>query len=247
MSRAPDRSFTLQGYQSLVRHFLEDGFEIRHFLDCDPAARHLVLRHDIDMSLDYAERMARAESDIGITSTYFVLLRHGLYNLWSGDNIAALNRIRDGGHKIGLHFDASLYDATPEALQDAVAVECDILESILRDKVEIVSFHRPAENLVGHNEMLAGRAHTYMPKYTEDMHYYADSRGEWRFGNPVDASLGKSLQLLTHPIWWVFEDGITSLEKLAIYLGTLAEQDRITLGRNCRLYQAHLNDLATVK
>lgn len=239
----PNCSFTLSGYQSLVNHYLNDGYTIRNFNTCDPAARHLVLRHDIDMSLNYATQMAKAEQEIGVSATYFVLLRHGLYNLWSRENVDLLKRIRDMGHIIGLHFDASLYAQDHGALEKAVESECGLLESLTNEKVDVISFHRPAEQLVGYDKTLAGRIHTYMPKFTQDMNYFADSRGEWRFGHPMDASLEKSLQLLTHPIWWVFDKNASTLDKLKSYLAEKAEQDSKILGQNCRPYQEYLDDI----
>ena len=44
-------SFTLQGYRSLIMEFFKLNYSIVNFSDMDPLRAHLILRHDIDMSL----------------------------------------------------------------------------------------------------------------------------------------------------------------------------------------------------
>jgi hypothetical protein len=46
--------------------------------------------------------------------------------------------------------------------------------------------------------------------------YISDSTGRWRYGHPFDSEAfktQKSIQLLTHPIWWI-QDGETAAQKL---------------------------------
>lgn len=200
----PDRNdFTTAAYAALVRAFLDRGYAVRGFADADPHARHLILRHDIDMSLEAAVPIAEAEAALGVTSIYFVLVRSELYNPFAPNSAAALSRIGSLGHEIGLHFDAAPY--TEATLEDAAARECAMLEAFMERPVHTISFHRPHAALLGREGLLAGRRHAYEPRFFRDMGYCSDSRGAWRHGHPLAheaVSAGRALQLLTHPIWW---------------------------------------------
>ena len=50
-------SFSPKGYEKLINGLLERGYNVRDFSEADPAESHLVLRHDIDMSLEAAVEM----------------------------------------------------------------------------------------------------------------------------------------------------------------------------------------------
>lgn len=203
MNQADQNDFTTAGYAALVRAFLDRGYAVRGFADAEPDARHLILRHDIDMSLEAAVPIAEAEAALGVSSIYFVLVRSELYNPFAPDGAAALGRIGSLGHEIGLHFDAALY--TGSGLEEAAARECAVLEAFMKRPVRTISFHRPHAELLGREGLLAGRRHAYEPRFFRDMGYCSDSRGAWRHGHPLAheaVSASQALQLLTHPIWW---------------------------------------------
>lgn len=196
-------SFSIAGYTALVRALLARGYAVRGFADAEPEARHLILRHDIDMSLEAAVPIAEAEAALGAKAVYFVLVRSELYNPFAPDGVVALARIASLGHEIGLHFDAALYPET--ALEAAAARECTVLETLLERPVHTISFHRPHPSLLGRAGTLASRRHAYEPHFFRDMGYCSDSRGGWYRGHPLAheaVAAGRALQLLTHPIWW---------------------------------------------
>ena len=104
-----------------------------------------MLRHDLDMSIEAALQVARVEHAIGMKATYFVLLRTEFYNPFSEIARETLFEIMNLGHRIGLHFDASLYQDGGGDFENVVDWECETLSRLLRREVDIVSFHRPAE------------------------------------------------------------------------------------------------------
>ena len=58
------------------------------------------------------------------------------------------------------------------------------------------------------------------PRFFSEMGYCSDSRGLWRYGHPLNheaVEKRRSLQLLTHPIWWV-SDFRSVQEKLLGFL-----------------------------
>ncbi|GGE35071.1 hypothetical protein GCM10007276_10710 [Agaricicola taiwanensis] len=219
-------AFTLDGYAETIRGLTDRGYRVTGFQDAVPTERHLILRHDIDQSIPRARRMAEREAAEGWCATYFVLLRTEMYNPWSRQATEDLRAMRQLGHEIGLHLDASCY-ADAEAMEHGAEAECRALENIIEAPVSLISFHRPAKSLLGGDRRIAGRLHTYMDRFTRDMGYSSDSRGAWRHGHPWqhEAVLqSRALQLLTHSVWWVGSEPQEPHQRLADVLDEHVER-----------------------
>lgn len=231
--------FTLAGYKAMLEEFLNRGYSTSCFDDADPDQRHLVLRHDLDMSIQAALPMASIEHALGLTASYFVLIRTEMYNPFSDRTLTGLKQLASLGHEIGLHVDASLYPEDIDSLDIAVERECAILEMFTGYRIQFLSFHRPASHLLGLDRLVAGRRHTYEPKFFSDLGYCSDSRGRWHHGHPLKSpsvAQGRGLQLLTHPIWWdagLNESVRSKLDRLAL---TRFDLVRAELARNCESY-----------
>jgi hypothetical protein len=231
--------FTAAGYAALLAAFQARGYETRGYDNAEPARRHLVLRHDLDMSLEAALPIAAIEAEAGVRATYFVLLRTEMYNIQSPASARALAAIAGQRHEIGLHFDAALYADDDRALEAAAEAECAVLEQILGRPVAAISFHRPAPRLRGRAGRLAGRRHAYEPRFFSEMGYCSDSRGAWHHGGPLDhpaVAAGRALQLLIHPIWWRDGAGATVQERLDRFAHGRYQLLRAELGRHCDAY-----------
>lgn len=234
--------FTHDEYAHIVDTIRNRGYVIRSYADAEPAERHLILRHDVDMCLEAAVAMADLEHRIGVRATYFVLLRTEFYNLFSRDGAVAVERIVSLGHGLGLHLDASLYADDTDRLDEAARGEIAVLEAMLAVPIEAISFHRPAKTLLGLARPLAGRPHAYQPRYFSDMGYCSDSRGGWHHGHPLDHQAlrdGRALQLLAHPIWWAIRSHAGTPEsKLTCFLRRRAAQLDTELARQCDVHIA---------
>lgn len=241
MTTATDpRRMDIAGYKALLEALKDQGYETRHYADADPDARHLILRHDLDMSLQAGVETAEVEALLGLSAVYFVLLRTEMYNPFSAAAAAALDRIAALGHDIGLHLDASLY-ADDGALEEGARRECAALEGMTGRPVRTISFHRPARSYLGRAEPVAGRRHAYEPRFFRDMGYCSDSRGGWHHGHPLDhpaVAAGTALQLLTHPIWWTARAEASVQEKLDGFVGRRAVLLTTELQANCQTYDA---------
>jgi len=194
-----DGDFTLTGYSELIQALQDRGYGCVSFSEARADKQHLILRHDIDFSVEAALPIAKLEHQLGVHSTFFVLPRTNFYNLRTPEHKATLNQICSLGHSIGLHFDASNYDADDKVLDSAAKKECEELQQVIDQPVTIISFHRPSESLLGRQGMLGGRSHTYEPRYFRDMGYCSDSRGAWHHGHPLEhpaLSEKRALQLL---------------------------------------------------
>ena len=233
--------FTREGYRALVAGLLERGYSTVDYSAVVPDERHLVLRHDLDMSIDAAVTIAEIEAELGAVAYYFVLLRTEMYNPWSDQGRRQLDGIAGLGHKIGLHLDASLYSDDVAALDHAATEECAALTALTGRPVEMISFHRPSRALLGRPDDIAGRSHSYQPGYFHDIGYCSDSRGAWHHGHPLNHAAigeGRALQLLTHPIWW---DRDTAVDPVAALDGFRARRDTVlmqALVDNCEPYRA---------
>ncbi len=204
MSAEGAEKFSLDAYRQLLTDLTGQGYRTVGFDALDPASRHLVLRHDVDISLTLAVELAEAEHALGYASHYFVLVTCEQYNPATQAGRDALARIAFLGHRIGLHFDAALECAEP--LEQRAASEICYLSALAGTPVSMLSFHRPARRWINNPASLAGLPHTYQPIYFSEIGYCSDSRGGWWRGAPLahDAvKSGTALQLLTHPAWWV--------------------------------------------
>ncbi|UYN97247.1 MAG: hypothetical protein KIT25_10065 [Enhydrobacter sp.] len=232
--------FSIAEYVRLVGELRRRDYEVVDFLSATPECRHLLLRHDIDMCLQRAVRLAEAEAEMEVTASYFVLLNTEMYNVASTAGRAALRRLLELGHDVGLHFDgAHIRDHDLGALTREVDLECAMLEMQTGRAVRVVTFHRPARWLLGHQATLSGRIHAYQPRYFESMGYCSDSAGAFRYHHPLNHPAvleGRALQLLTHPIWWVTEPGEDTLSKLDRFRRERDDQIGRELAANCRPY-----------
>lgn len=237
--------FTHASYRILLSKLLDAGYVPAAFEDADrllkDGVRFALLRHDIDFDLAPALAMARIEAEMGIFSTWFVLVRTEHYNPFSVDGSRIVSEILGMGHRLGLHFDCAAYPgATVGELNRACAKEAGLLEEWFGTDVPIVSIHRPSPSIVGsNNELTAPRLHTYMPLFSGPIHYRADSRGLWRYGEPLDSPAflaGQPLHLLVHPIWWR-ENETTPAQALDDFIDRRRQEIELSVAANSTVYQ----------
>src|SRR5204863_8448532 len=94
--------FTLEPCRGLLRAGGTGGYRWAGF-DRPPEPGDLILRHDVDLSLDAALVLAEVEAEEGAWSTWFLMTRSSFYNLDAGDGVRALTRLRELGHRVGHH------------------------------------------------------------------------------------------------------------------------------------------------
>jgi hypothetical protein len=241
------REFSLSSYKAIVQTFLADDYLIRQYDDVQRDARHLILRHDVDFDLDLAVRMAEVEAQCGWRSNYFVLLRTEFYNPFSLAGTNAIRKLGELGHKVGLHFDASIYPADKMGIVDAIGDECRILSGISSSPITSFSFHRPNPDLLDHGFQVDGLINAYDKRFFSDIAYCSDSRGGWHHGHPLDHScrqIGHALQFLTHPVWWV-QTGSSPQDKCVALLNQRQDILDHEMVENCKSYTSRRSTLLT--
>jgi len=203
-----DIAFTHRWYRRFLGQLQSAGYEFQSFSN-SLGPGDIVLRHDVDLSVDAAVEMARIEADLGIESTYCFLLTSPLYNLLEADNRAALDEIQSLGHDLALHFSTHQYWGSEEppatlSIERRVRQEQSVFDTLAPGS-KTVSFHRPPEWVLG--EDFTGFRNTYAPAYFDEIGYVADSSQRWRDEPPRVDDLPETLQLLTHPGLWRETDG----------------------------------------
>ena len=167
----------------------------------DTRRRHLVLRHDVDVSLKRAFTMAEIERKFKINATYMVMTESSLYRIDNDYSCEILCKMTKMGHEIGLHIDPHLYGN--KFSEKEINSACEELEAITGSPVLSVSFHRPPQRFMGGALKVANRVNAYAVKLLQG--YRSDSRGYWKDGAPLLwlREFNEFLcQLLIHPIWW---------------------------------------------
>ncbi len=177
--------FWLPHYSDLLEAAKTGGYRFAFFEDA-PHEGDLILRHDVDLSLDAALRLAKLEADAGAQSTYFLMTGSVFYNLSSPEGERALERLRELGHRIGLH---------------AVYPRLDLDERFDR----VVAWHNPDAEYM--RSPIDGAINVMQEPWFDPETYRSDSNQHWRSGCPHEelrAGAFSWLQLLTHPEIWVY-------------------------------------------
>jgi peptidoglycan/xylan/chitin deacetylase (PgdA/CDA1 family) len=238
-------TFTPDAYEELLTDLLEREYRATAFPQFEGATGELLLRHDVDFSPKSAAKLAEIEAELGVQATYFFLLRSPFYNPSAPRSLRQLEQILDLGHEVGLHFDASLYQTEDDSLHDAARRECERLEELIRRSVDTISLHRPSGTLQGTPEDLAGRPHTYQPRFFRDIEYCSESRGAWYHGHPLDRPAveeRRPFHLLVHPIWWDGPEAQSPQERLDNFLAARTEGLSRAIEAHCTAYEGTPSD-----
>lgn len=197
--------FSYSGYSKLIDECRECGYSFIDFNSRDKNG--IILRHDIDFSIEKALKMAELEFELGVKSTYFVLLTSGFYNPFLYENVRKLKKIKSLGHAIGLHFDEKNYK---ESIGNPIATEKNLkrellwLSDLLGENTNVYSYHRPSNEIIGAQINIANTVNTYSDFFFKKFKYVSDSRRNWR--EPVDEIIMSKkydkIQILTHPFWY---------------------------------------------
>jgi hypothetical protein len=203
--------FTERGFRNLLRKLQQKDYRFVR-LDDRPDVPHVIWRHDVDFSMQRAARIAEIEREEGAIATYFINPRSDFYSILERETLKLVHAITNGGHDIGLHFDARAYGTEvwdTEKLEEALRRERGLLEVILDTPVRTVSWHNPdISNLLDFGDIeIGGLVNAYSEELRKNYVYCSDSNGYWRFKpmGEVIAAGHPRLYLLTHPGWWTPE------------------------------------------
>jgi hypothetical protein len=209
-------SFDLGHYRELIESAKAGGYRFESF-ESSPRPGDLMLRHDVDLSLEAALAMAELEAELEAPATYFLMTRSEFYNLAAPSGGQAIERLRRLGHRVGLH--AVYPDAEPEPRLD-----------------HVLAWHNPDPEYM--TAPVDGLVNVMQAGFFDPERYRSDSNQRWRHGcphEPLARGDFEWLQLLIHPEIWVYPGGTmreTMLAMLDAERGLRLEQleaDRVDL------------------
>jgi hypothetical protein len=190
--------FDLEHYRELLAAAKTGGYRFA-FFDREPEPGDLLLRHDVDLALEATIAMAELEAEAGAAATYFLMTQSVFYNLASPAGERAIGRLRELGHRVGLH---AVY---PDAERD-------------KRFDPVLAWHNPDPAYM--SAPIDGVVNVMQAEFFDPEHYRSDSNQRWRHGCPHDAlARGEFewLQLLTHPEIWAYP-GATMRETMLAML-----------------------------
>jgi hypothetical protein len=184
--------------------------------------------------------MAEFEHERGIAATYFILPHNDFYDPFSPEGRRALRRLVEMGHEIGLHCDTAVYPEEPAQLRREVLRDLDAFAAVTGQKVVSASQHIPIDRRVIDLSDFVD-VDTYAPWVREKFAYVSDSSMCWRTTPWEVLPSRKSVQLLTHPIWWM-APGETQRDKFRFLKSYEASHQRARLDGMLKTIERYLAD-----
>ena len=194
-------------------NIIDNNYNTIFFTEYNTPGKNLLLRHDVDISVHRAYRLAQIESEVNVCSTFFLWMHSPAYSLFEEEIYDIIHRIMDLGHDIGLHFDYGFYERRKfgrDKILEHLAIEKKILEDMFGLSITAFSFHDPSSKVLIQytDENYCGMINAYSQYLKEHYDYCSDSNGYWRYRRLEDVLLkmsGEKLQVLLHPEWWTPE------------------------------------------
>ena len=197
-------------YLGTFSHFISDNFDARKTV--------CLIRHDIDADLDAALDIAKLEHDLNIQSTFFLMTQSPIYNLFSRSSFRILNQILEMGHEIGLHYDQTFSESIGNHSSQNINNQADMISDFLSIEVRSFSNHQPTKSAFEENNYEGKLISAYTNEKVKKLNYISDSNREidlaelFKVINNVSTRTSErffGIQLLIHPMWWIYEDDST--------------------------------------
>ena len=183
----------------------------------------VIMRHDVEFSLDRAYQLSIVETDEDFCSTYFIQFTNNSYNAFSKRNIDIIHDMANRGHTIGLHYHLNGQNDSV-SVRDGVRDQLRIMSEMLEMPIDTYSFHRPVKEVYYYNISIPHTINAYSSHFFSyadvidentklDVKYIADSKHRWNYGYPDYETLmkHKKIQILIHPFSWT-EKGYDNYE-----------------------------------
>ena len=205
--------FSYEDYRKILEIIKGTGLQA-NYKEAVNRDRFVIMRHDVEYSVERAYNLSKVEDSMDFTSTYFFQWTNNSYNILSRKNMDMVKDMHERGHIIGLHY--ALNGMTDmELVRKQIVKEIDILSEMFGFKVDTFSVHRPSKDILRENIKLPGILNAYQDDFftfaenvTEDtpvaVKYMSDANHIWRYGYPDEKNIlgHDKVQILTHPFAW---------------------------------------------
>ncbi|PIR33693.1 MAG: hypothetical protein COV36_02200 [Alphaproteobacteria bacterium CG11_big_fil_rev_8_21_14_0_20_44_7] len=194
--------FSYNNFRNIIKNAKAAGYKFSRFddyLKAPDAGKTFFMRHDVDISCIAAYELGKIAHEEGAVSHLFFQLNADTYNIFSPKNIEIIRNLKEMGHVVGLHIDEGLTDYSEETISKTISWFSECITPI----DNIISFHRPSEDVVGKN--YGKFINAYDERIFNQDWYLSDSRRSLEFAPRLKEFItqGKPLiQLLLHPAWW---------------------------------------------
>lgn len=240
-------------YKSILGTILASG-KLCDYREAADRAEFILLRHDVEFSVERAYAMSLIESEMGVCSTYFIQIANNAYNAFSQKNRELIADMREHGHHIGLHYHRCGKTDHEEILAD-VKLQLRVMSEMVGFAVDRFAMHRPAQETRYYDLPVEGVINAYSPEFFTfveeldentalDVKYIADSQCRWNYGCPdADTLAGyPKIQLLLHPDYWS-ETGSDACDNFAELIKENRSTFTETLDNECRHFHMYKDEL----
>jgi len=230
-------------------HYIETLTEIKkthNFTDFrNSSSNDVILRHDVDSSLELALKIGKIENELSISSTFFILFHSELYNPFSPSSSKIISQILRLGHDIGLHYNGSLISQIKKKPSDVIKSEIEALEEHFETSIAVISAHDPGISKKLEIELPKGVVNAYSKKYTVQRKYLSDSVQNWREGCFCKHYKNNdSMQVLTHPIWWTQENKGWN-EIMKTFVGGEWDNHKLEVEKDIEKYEKYIQKMSS--
>lgn len=214
--------FSYEEYRCILDNVKESN-KVEDFYSAKNKSKFVVMRHDVEFSVERAYHLALLEKKENFSSSYYFQLTNNSYNILSSRNMALIKEIKDMGHEVGLHFHLNKLTKIEE-IKMQIKKEMEVMQNMLNISMGSFSIHRPTKEVLAADIHLDGYINTYQKEYfdyVEDMSvekpsikYISDARHQWNYGLYPDKKTleqNDKVQILVHPYSWT-EKGFTNEE-----------------------------------
>jgi hypothetical protein len=208
------RAFSFDYYNEIIDVIKKSG-KSHTFDEIDKNTdKFVIMRHDVEFSVERAYNLAAFENTKNFHSSYFFQLTNNTYNLLSRKNRDLVLEIITMGHNVGLHFHLNGMSDINK-IKEQIKNEIKIMGLMLGRKIDSFSIHRPTTDVLRDTIRLEGIINAYDDLFfcfTENVtanppkiKYLSDAKHQWNYGlEPNEETINKydKIQILIHPYSW---------------------------------------------
>lgn len=155
--------FSYGDYKEILRIIKSTGRQA-NYGDALHRDQFIIMRHDVEYSVERAYALAKVESSMDFTSTFFFQWTNNSYNLLSRKNRDLICDMHERGQNIGLHF--ALNGITDmQEVRKQIVKEMHMLSEMLGFEISEFSVHRPSPSILAENIKLPGIINAYQDEF----------------------------------------------------------------------------------
>lgn len=245
--------FSYEEYGKIIK-LVKDSGRQSTFKEALKKDSYIIMRHDVEFSVERAYKLACYETENDFRSTYFFQISNNAYNLLAKKNMEMVEEMYKMGHVIGLHFHLNGVKETDKVVEE-IKKEIEIMNLKFDFSIDSFSIHRPTAEVLRSNIKIPEIINAYQDEffsYVENMEnnepkikYLSDARHRWNYGLVPNEEVlygNEKVQILTHPYTWTSE-GYDNLNNFRTLYAEKCEEMINTFDSECKHFKEIKNEL----